>query len=126
MRKPFAYNGNCVVDQVLKCELIELQASTELCDAFREMSIKSVTPFWQYLLKKGGFQRMQEIALRILSRFGFTYSCESAFSVMGALKSKTRNKLSDENLDRQLILAVNNFLDPQWSGLDRLNAQFSH
>ena len=90
------------------------------------MSIKSVTPFWKYFLKKGGFPRMQEIALRILSRFSSTYSCESAFSVMGALKSKMRNKLSDENLDRQLILAVNNFLEPQWSGLDRSNAQFSY
>ena len=67
---------------------------------------------------------MQEIALRILSRFGSTCSCESAFSVMGALKSKTRNKLCDENLDRPLILAVNNFFEPQWSGLDRSNAQF--
>ena len=88
LRNSFVYNRYCVVDQVLKCELIELQVSTELCDAFQEMTIKSVTPFWQYLLKKGGFLRMQEIALRILSRFGSNYSCESAFSAMGALKSK--------------------------------------
>ena len=51
LKNPFVYNRNCVVDQVLK-------ASTELCDAFREMSIKSVMPFWQYLLKKGGFPRI--------------------------------------------------------------------
>ena len=44
--------------------------------------------------------------MRICSMFGGTYICESTFSTMKHVKSKERNRLSDDNLNHLLRLTT--------------------
>lgn len=45
-------------------------------------------------------------AKKILACFGSTYVCESAFSIMGIIKSKQRNSLTDKHLHDCLRTAM--------------------
>ena len=44
--------------------------------------------------------------MRIAAAIGATYLCESFFSQLKIVKSKNRNKLTDENMTNQLRCAV--------------------
>ena len=62
----------------------------------REMYLSN-DEFWR-LVSGERFPKLYDFALRFCSLFDSTYVCESAFSVMKHLKSKTRNRLDSEML----------------------------
>uniref|UniRef100_A0A3Q2QH27 HAT C-terminal dimerisation domain-containing protein n=1 Tax=Fundulus heteroclitus TaxID=8078 RepID=A0A3Q2QH27_FUNHE len=53
--------------------------------------------FWR-LLPEARFPHLRDFALSMASMFGSTYVCESSFSTMKHIKSKERNRLTDEIL----------------------------
>uniref|UniRef100_A0A3B4ZMJ5 HAT C-terminal dimerisation domain-containing protein n=1 Tax=Stegastes partitus TaxID=144197 RepID=A0A3B4ZMJ5_9TELE len=53
--------------------------------------------FWR-LLPESHFPLLRDFSLSMASMFGSTYICESSFSTMKHIKSKERNRLTDETL----------------------------
>jgi len=49
---------------------------------------------------------LQDFSLEILSLNGSTFICESAFSTMNLIKSKSRNRIHDSSLESCIRLAT--------------------
>jgi len=64
-----------------------------------------VLEFW-YLLAPAQYPELRKWSMKICSMFGSTYICESTFSTMKHVKSKERNRLSDDNLNHLLRLST--------------------
>lgn len=63
--------------------------------------------FWKLVpIKK--YPILRDNMLRVYSMFGSTYLCESTFSIMNHVKSKNRNRLTDENLQSLLRISTTN------------------
>ncbi|XP_045462479.1 general transcription factor II-I repeat domain-containing protein 2A-like [Harmonia axyridis] len=56
------------------------------------------------------YPNLRQIALQLTTMFGSTYLCESAFSEMKIIKSKYRNRLTDEHMSSCLRLALGNYV----------------
>lgn len=74
----------------------------ELCDLqsdpfFQARRNEKGVSFWS-LLPQSRFPLLREFALSMTSMFGSTYICESSFSTMKHIKSKERNRLTDDTL----------------------------
>ncbi|CAG9791321.1 unnamed protein product [Diatraea saccharalis] len=65
--------------------------------------------FWS-LLTQEKYPSLQQIAQQLTALFGSTYLCESAFSEMKIIKSKYRNRLTDEHLSSCLRLALTKYV----------------
>ncbi|XP_035990536.1 general transcription factor II-I repeat domain-containing protein 2A-like [Fundulus heteroclitus] len=76
----------------LQLELCELQADP----FFQAKRNKRGISFW--ILPEACFPRLRDFALSMASMFGSTYICESSFSNMKHIKSKERNRLTNETL----------------------------
>lgn len=63
----------------------------------------SDTKFW-YFISEDKYPNLRQIALHLTAMFGSTYLCESAFSEMKIIKSKYRNRLTDEHI--VIVLAI--------------------
>lgn len=89
----------------LQSELIDLQENIALkqtqCD---------VITFWTKLVTAANFPLLQKMALHILTMFGSTYCCESAFSTMNVVKNKYRSGLTNEHLHQCVRLAITPFV----------------
>lgn len=77
----------------LQLELCELQSDPFFQAKRNERGIS----FWR-LLPEARFPLLRDFALSMASMFGSTYICESSFSTMKHIKSKERNRLTDETL----------------------------
>ncbi|XP_072768354.1 general transcription factor II-I repeat domain-containing protein 2A-like [Nerophis lumbriciformis] len=105
----------------LQTELIDLQESV----ALKEAQCDAIT-FWSKLVIPSKFPLLHKMACHILTMFGSTYSCESAFSTMNIVKNKYRSRLTNEHLDQCLRLAITPFV-PKFKVLASTpRAQFSH
>lgn len=71
-----------------KENLIDLQGDTRLEIKFKESSLAS---FWIGLQRE--FPCLSEKALKVITPFATTYSCETGFSTLAAMKSKYRSRL---------------------------------
>uniref|UniRef100_A0A672IJ75 HAT C-terminal dimerisation domain-containing protein n=1 Tax=Salarias fasciatus TaxID=181472 RepID=A0A672IJ75_SALFA len=80
---------------VFEKQLIELQHNNILKQRHKEESINT---FWISYVPKNTYPALTQCAEKILTCFGSTYVCESAFSVMGIIKSKQRSCLTDRHL----------------------------
>ncbi|XP_061765907.1 general transcription factor II-I repeat domain-containing protein 2-like [Nerophis ophidion] len=89
----------------LQTELIDLQESV----ALKEAQCEAIT-FWSKLVIPSKFPLLHKMACHILTMFGSTYSCESAFSTMNIVKNKYRSRLTNEHLDQCLRLAITPFV----------------
>ena len=82
----------------------------EICDLQADCFLQSKVnlppeEFWKpYSQEK--FPALRNFSLEILSLFGSTYICESAFSTMNLIKSKSRNRLLDSSLESCIRLAT--------------------
>ena len=77
----------------LQLELCELQSDPFFQARRNERGIS----FWR-LLPESRFPLLRDFALSMISMFGSTYICESSFSTMKHIKSKERNRLTDDAL----------------------------
>jgi len=63
---------------------------------------------WRNELSKDGFAELNDFALKMPSMFENTYVCESTPSAMKQVKSKNRNRITNEKLDHSRRLATTN------------------
>lgn len=87
----------------LQLELCELQSDPFFQAKKNERGIS----FWK-LLPEPRFPLLRDFALSMASMFGSTYICESNFSNMKHIKSKERNRLSDETLFHLMQIGCTN------------------
>ena len=55
------------------------------------------------------FEFLKNFATALLSMFSSTYACESLFSVMNLIKSRSRSSLTDETSSSCICLKVTNY-----------------
>ncbi|XP_059573054.1 general transcription factor II-I repeat domain-containing protein 2A-like [Alligator mississippiensis] len=84
----------------IQLELCDLQADPFLAGR-REIG----QDFFK-LIPENRFPHLRDLGLKIVSMFGSTYLCESAFSTMKSIKSQYLCSLTDEALTRSLRLAL--------------------
>lgn len=88
----------------MQLELCELQYDPFFQARRNERGLE----FWK-LLPESRFPLLRDFALLMLSMFGSTYICESSFSTMKHIKSKERNRLTDDTLFQLLQVGGTNF-----------------
>ncbi|XP_066958820.1 zinc finger BED domain-containing protein 5-like [Macrobrachium rosenbergii] len=93
----------CQVDDVLEDaqgEFIELIHDSTAKNVFPSNSLSS---FWCSMMES--YPKTRDLAVRVLLPFASTYLCESGFSSLLAIKTKSRNELSVED-DLRCALAA--------------------
>lgn len=106
----------------LQLELCELQSDPFFQAKRNERGIS----FWR-LLPESRFPLLRDFALLMASMFGSTYICESNFSTMKHIKSKERNRLTDETLFQLMQIGCTNIdIDIQSIVRQQERPQVSH
>ncbi|KAM3836178.1 SCAN domain-containing protein 3-like [Diretmus argenteus] len=82
-------------EAAIQSELVDIQASSEMKAALR--GAESLSTFWVACPQDYG--TLRTLAMYVLTMFGSTYTCESAFSKMNTIKTHERNRLSNQSLD---------------------------
>ncbi|KAM9307699.1 general transcription factor II-I repeat domain-containing protein 2B-like [Gastrophryne carolinensis] len=107
----------------LQMELIDLQEDVALKAQLHDCD--PVT-FWPQLISSEKYPLLQKIAIHVLTMFGSTYTCESAFSTMNLVKNRYRTRITDEHLHQSVRMAVTSFV-PNFKGMVKeKKCQFSH
>jgi len=89
-------------------ELLELQSDVYLstsADVIRSDCIS----MWKAINSTKQYVVLSNIAMKCISMFGSTYRCETAFSAMKGIKSKDRNRISDEHLVHCMRVATTQY-----------------
>ena len=101
---PFSFPPDSLTDFILvdsiaasQLALLELQSDPLLCSS-AEFSRRDCLSMWKAISEYPAYRVLCDAAKKVLSMFGGTYRCESAFSAMKGIKSKERNRITDENL----------------------------
>ena len=106
----------------LQLKLCKLQSDPIFQARHNERGIS----FWK-LLPKSRFPLLRDFALSMASMFGSTYICESSFSTMKHIKSKERNRLTDETLFQLMQIGCTNIdIDIQSIVCQQKRPQVSH
>ena len=93
------------VSEYLQLELIDLQVNTERKSLFYTID---KLQFYRDHVPESEFPNLKRLALRIAVAMGTTYACESVFSRLKIVKSKSRSRLTDTNMMNELRWAVTN------------------
>ncbi|XP_047129541.1 general transcription factor II-I repeat domain-containing protein 2A-like [Hydra vulgaris] len=93
-------------------ELLDLQEDQNLL-----MLHKTITfmEFWK-IVPEVKYPQLKKIAIKFISIFGSTYTCESLFSTMKFVKSKYRANLTNEHLS-ELLRTATTSLKPDFKKL---------
>ena len=91
--------------EYLQLELIDLQVNTEGKSLFYTMG---KLQFYRDHVPKSEFPNLKQLVLRNATAMGTTYACESFFSRLKIVKSKSRSRLTDTNMINELRCAVTN------------------
>ena len=91
--------------EYLQLELIDLQVNTERKSLFYTMD---KLQFYRGHVPESKFPNLKRLALRIAAAMGTTFACESFFSRLKIVKSKSRSRLTDTNMMNELRCAVTN------------------
>ncbi|XP_025412100.1 general transcription factor II-I repeat domain-containing protein 2-like [Sipha flava] len=86
-------------DLSLQLELCELQTDPFLSAKEIDVSFWKTLPVEKYPI-------LRDFALKMFSMFGTTYICECTFSNLKHIKSKERNRLTDETLGHLLRVST--------------------
>lgn len=105
----------------LQTELIDLQENL----ALREVHCDAVT-FWTKMITAANSPNLQKVAISVLTMFGSTYRCESAFSAMNNVKSSYRSRLTNEHLGQLLRLAITPLVPRFRQLIEGRQCHFSH
>ncbi|XP_064120657.1 zinc finger BED domain-containing protein 5-like [Macrobrachium nipponense] len=87
VRNPFQCEVADIADEVQE-EILELKFNSTAKEDFKDMDLEA---FWVKYLPV--YHLISHQALRILTKFGSTYLCESAFSTLVAIKTKYLTKM---------------------------------
>lgn len=108
----------------LQMELIDLQSNNELKRIFEASNSK--IDFYSRYITKEKFPGLRNLAQKVVSAFGSTYTCEAFFSKMKFAKNNFRTKLTDENLQNQLRCANTRINIDIQKLSERVEKQISH
>lgn len=118
-----------VADAASVCELLKVERAafeTELLEIQAQMQFEEQEHMNDRKWMKVDKPTLREAAIKVLSMFGSTWTCESTFSTMKVLKNKQRSRLLHENLERHLLCAVTNLM-PRLTDLTKgMQCQVSH
>lgn len=107
MFRPQTELFNNPIKCTVECQPSDLQL--ELCDLQCDPFLSTVkalgADFWK-LLPNERYPCLRKWALKMCSIFGSTYLCETTFSSMKLIKSKTRNRMTDSTLSHTLRIAT--------------------
>ena len=107
----------------IQLELIEFQENVAVKELFCYCTPEM---FWSKEGFLSNFPVLRQLAVQILTMFGSTYCCESAFSTMNFIKNKFRICMTNENLHHCIRLAITK-LEPKFKELVRnKKCNFSH
>jgi len=100
IRNPFSFNLDSMDDaDMKKDDLIDLQSKALLNQGFSNQNLDA---FW--CSQMGAYPVLAKIALSALVPFATTYLCESGFSALVSVKTKSRNRLEPRH-DMRLALS---------------------
>lgn len=105
-------------------ELVDLQCNIELKHIFE--TSESKIDFYNTYVTKEKFSNLRNLAQKVVSAFGSTYTCESFFSKMKLTKHKTRSNITDANLQHQLRCANTQIEIDLQKLSERVEKQISH
>ena len=91
---------------LLQLETVDLQACDVLKTKLNEMGTVN---FWAKFVPDSRYPASKKLAFSALSMFGLTYSCESAFYTMNAIKSKHRSVFTDQHLQNALRITLTGY-----------------
>ena len=104
----------------IQMKLIDLQSNEVLKRQHQQAN--KLANFW----KKTHQPQLKIIARIVLSMFGSAYNCERTLSVLGNIKNKQRNRLSNNHTSELVKAAVTN-LEPEYGEIvSSCQAQVSH
>ncbi|KAF3841488.1 hypothetical protein F7725_007350 [Dissostichus mawsoni] len=107
----------------LQLELIDIQSSDDLRQSFQ---LAGSEKFWTHEVSHEKFPHSRGLALFVLTMFGSTYTCESAFSHMNAIKTNNRASLTDQHLHHCMRIAMTTYT-PDFPALAKSKkCHFSH
>uniref|UniRef100_A0A8C5ET12 HAT C-terminal dimerisation domain-containing protein n=1 Tax=Gouania willdenowi TaxID=441366 RepID=A0A8C5ET12_GOUWI len=123
----FALKGKELVpsldESFLQLELIDIQSSDDLQQSLQQAGYEK---FWTHVVSQEKFPHSRGLALFLLTMFGSTYTCESSFSHMNAIKTHNRISLTDQNLQHCLRIALSTYT-PDFTALAKSKkCHFSH
>lgn len=101
--RPFSVSVEEVPEE-FQMELIELQCNSTLKNKFDV----DLLDFYSKYVSITDFPKIRDHALKTISLFGSTYTCEQLFSRMKNMKSKTRTRITDVHLENSLRIATSN------------------
>lgn len=110
-------------ESALQLEMIDIQSSLAL-----KLHLQSEGPinFWCNHISQAKYPTIKKVSVLILTMFGSTYTCESSFSHMNAIKTKARCCLSNEKLSQCLRIALTTY-EPDYVKMAKANrCHFSH
>ncbi|XP_076137839.1 zinc finger BED domain-containing protein 5-like [Alosa pseudoharengus] len=108
-------------EATLQLELIDFQSSSLVRDVF---SAYSVEDFWIGCSEE--YTGIKKLALYVLTMFPSTYTCESSFSSINAIKTHERNRLTNANLENCLRIKVTSLSPDIHTIVTEGRSHFSH
>ena len=113
----FALKGKGLVSSSdegsLQLELIDIRSSDDLRQSLQQAGFEK---FWTHEVSREKFPHSRGLALFLLTMFGSTYTCESSFSHMNAIKTHNRISLTDKHLQQCLRIALTTYT-PEFTAL---------
>lgn len=107
----------------LQLELIDIQSSGDLKQSFQ---LASSEKFWTHEVSQEKFPNSRSLAIFVLTMFGSTYTCESSFSHMNAIKTSNRTSLTAQHLHHCMRIALTTYT-PNFTALAKSKkCHFSH
>jgi hypothetical protein len=92
----------------LRFEHIRLRSSMDLRSLFHPLPQERLH-FWKVVFRGGNFPAISNSVLRIMTHFGTTYRCESAFSFLKFVKDRFRSRIRDDVLQEFIRLHVTTY-----------------
>ncbi|XP_068246863.1 zinc finger BED domain-containing protein 5-like [Palaemon carinicauda] len=117
IRNPFQCEFANVAEEIQE-EFLELKFNSTAKDEFNDLDLET---FW--IIYHSVYPLISHQALRVLTMFGSTYLCETAFSTLTAIKTKYRNRLDVED---DLRCALSNIKPRIQDLVSKKQCQVSH
>lgn len=99
---PFSVEIHSLPDD-LQMEICDLQCDTQMKDKFFAVPLEE---FYRKYIDEHKYATIYNHALRMISLFGNTYTCEQLFSRMKYIKSQQRTRITDDHLENCLRIAT--------------------
>ena len=104
-------------------EVIDLQSSLALKHHLQSAGAEDCSSCH---VNKNQLPTVRKVALQIQTKFGYTYTCESSFSHLNAIKTKARCSLINKKLQECLRIALTTY-EPDYLEIAKSKqCNFSH